>query len=183
MNSVSARLARKRKGSGGHGMVVRFTKNVSVSSVSLNNLSGSTVNINYTLSRTTPTISSSQPIWIFVKYSSDLGQTWMDTDDLSLANDWSAGGQTGASTVNQNLTGAVGLVTSAGSKSITWTWDVTGTGLSSTDEVRVRVYAVEMCQVDGNSSFEMGGDGGNGAITSGTADISAFHIMKYPVTH
>jgi formylglycine-generating enzyme required for sulfatase activity len=158
-------------------------RNVSVSSVSLNNLSGSTVNINYTLARTTPTISASQSVWIFVKYSSDVGQTWMDTDDTSLSNDWSAGGQTGTSTVNQNLTGDIGLITSGGTKAITWTWDGTGTGLSSTDQVRVRVYAVEMCQVDGNSSYAMGGDGGNGAITSGTANVAAFHIMKYPVTN
>jgi formylglycine-generating enzyme required for sulfatase activity len=66
----------------------------------------------------------------------------MDTDDQSLSNDWSAGGQTGASTVNDNLTGDVGLVTSSGSKSITWTWDGTGTGLASTDQVRVRVYHI-----------------------------------------
>ena len=158
-------------------------REVSVAAVSLTNLTASTVDINYTLSRTTPTINSSQPVWIFVKYSKDTGTTWMDTDDQSQSNDWSAGGQTGSSTVNQNLSGDVGLVTSAGTKSITWTWGASGTGLSSTDLVRVRVYAVEMCHVDGNSSFEMGGDGGNGALTGGTANISEFYIMKYPVTN
>jgi len=160
-----------------------LARDVSVSSVTLTNLSAPTLNITYTLSRTTPTISASQPIWIFIKYSHDFGSTWMDTDDLSLANDWGAGGQTGASTVNQNLSGDKDIVTSAGSKSITWTWAGSGTGLSSTDSVRVRVCAVEMCQIDANSSFEMGGDGGADAITSGTANVAAFHIMKYPVTN
>lgn len=158
-------------------------REVTISSVSLNNLSASTVDINYSLSRTTPTISASQPIWIFVKYSSDFGVTWMDTDDQSLGNDWCAGGQTGSSSVNQNLTGDFGLVASGGTKTITWTWGASGTGLLSTDLVRVRVCGVEMCQVDGNSSYQMGGDGGDGAITSGTANISEFYIMKYPVTN
>lgn len=162
---------------------ISLARNVSVTGVSLSNLTASTVDITYSLSRTTPTISASQPIWIFVKYSSDAGATWMDTDDLSLSNDWSAGGQTGASTVNQNLLGDMDLVTTGGSKLITWKWGDTGTGLSSTDLVRVRVYAVEMCQVDANSAFEMGGDGGNGALTSGTANVAAFYIMKYPVTN
>ncbi len=162
---------------------VSLARDVTVSSTSLGNLAEPTVDIYYTLARTTPAINASQPIWIFVKYSSDFGSAWMDTDDLSLANDWSAGGQTGSSTVNQNLTGDVGEVTSGGSKTITWTWGASGTGLSSTDQVRVRVYAVEMCKVDANSSYGMGGDGGNGAITAGSANIAEFHMLKYPVTN
>ena len=162
---------------------IGWARDVSVSSVSLGNLTESTVDITYTLSRTTPAVSSSQPIWIFVKYSNDAGSTWMDTDDLSQSNDWSAGGQTGSSTVNQNLSGDVGIVASSGSKSITWTWGVSGTGLSSTDQVRVRVYTVEMCQVPADAAFAMGGDGGNSALTSGTANIASFYIMKYPVTN
>lgn len=162
---------------------VGMTREVSVSGVSLGGLTTATVNITYTLSRTNPAISSSQPIWIFVKYSSNGGLTWKDTDDLDQGDDWSAGGQTGTSTVNQNLSGDVGIVNSGGAKSITWTWGAGGTGLSSTAMVRVRVYAVEMCLVEADASFAMGGDGGNNAITSGTANIAAFYIQKYPVTN
>ena len=159
-------------------------REVSVTGVSLGNLAGSTVAITYSLARSTPIIDASQPVWVFVKYSSDAGSTWMDTDDASPSNDWSAGGQTGASTVNQHLSGDVGIVTSAGTKTIVWTWGAAGTGLPNTAQVRVRVYAVEICRVEADAAFDMGGDGGNGAITSGTANIaSQFYIQKYPVTN
>ncbi|RJP75903.1 MAG: hypothetical protein C4524_10970 [Candidatus Zixiibacteriota bacterium] len=158
-------------------------RDVDLGNVQLNNLGAETVHILYQLDRTQPAIEANQPVWIFVKYSDDAGVTWMDTDDLNPVNDWSAGGQTGASTVNQYLSGDVGLVTSGGSKDITWTWGAGGTGLTVSDVVRVRVYAVEMCRVEADAAFAMGGDAGSSALTGGTASLAEFYIMKYPVTN
>jgi formylglycine-generating enzyme required for sulfatase activity len=159
-------------------------RDVDVSGISLGNLTATTVDITYTLSRTTPALSADQAVWIFVKYTSDGGSTWMDTDNTSQADDWCAGGQTGASTVNQFLSGDVGVVTSSGSKTITWTWGATGTNLDETDQVRVRVYAVEMCRVTADAAYSMGGDAGNNAITSGTANLASdYYLQKYPVTN
>lgn len=157
-------------------------RDVSVSAVSLGNLTATTVDITYTLARTTPALSADQPVWIFVKYTSDAGSTWMDTDNLNQSDDWGMGGQTGASTVNQNLSGDVGLVTSSGNKTITWTWGAGGTALGETDQVRVRVYAVEMCRVTADAAYAMGGNAGNNAITSGTANLASYYLQKYPVT-
>jgi formylglycine-generating enzyme required for sulfatase activity len=159
-------------------------RDVDVSDAAFSNLTGSTIDINYTLSRTNPTVSSDQPVWIFIKYHLGEGNTWMDTDNYSQADDWSMGGQTGATTVNQHLTGDVGIVASSGSKTITWTWGAGGTNIPQSEMVRVRIYAVEMCQVTADAAYAMGSDGGSNAITSGTANIASdFYIQKYPVTN
>jgi formylglycine-generating enzyme required for sulfatase activity len=158
--------------------------NVAVTNVTLGNLTATTVDITYTLTRATPAISVSQPIWIFVKYTGDAGSTWMDTDNSDRSDDWGMGGMTGVSTVNSHLSGNVGIVTSGGARTITWTWGVGGTNLTATDQVRVRVYAVEMCQVTADAAFAMGADGGANAITSGTANLASdFYLQKYPITN
>jgi hypothetical protein len=162
---------------------VGWGRDVDVSSVSLSNLTSSTVDITYTLTRTLPTIAYDQPIWIYVKYTSNGGSTWMDTDNTDPSDDWGMGGMTGASTVNLHLNGDADLVPSGGSKTITWTWGTGGTNLTQTDQVKVRVYAVEMCRVDQDGLYQMGGDAGLNAITSGTANIALSYLQKYPVTN
>lgn len=139
------------------GAGVAWARDVDVSSVSISNvdMGAGTCTINYTLSRTSPTISADQPIWVFVKYrlSTDTNYTgWQDTDNHTATDDNSDGRFTGNNdnsknqcdvgypcTVNKYLTGDVGIVTSGGSKQITWTWGSGGTNLSSTNSVRVRV--------------------------------------------
>ena len=184
------------------GTGVVWARDVEVSSVSISNVDAGagTCTINYTLSRTSPTISTSQPVWVFVKYrlTSESDYThWKDTDDDAYTNDNSDGRFTGNQdnsknqcdagypcTVNKYLADDVGMITSGGSKQITWTWGGSGTDLSSTNSVRVRVYAVEMVLVpDGGSmTFGTDTDAGN-EITGGSYDpSSAYYLMKYPCT-
>jgi formylglycine-generating enzyme required for sulfatase activity len=176
---------------------VAYARDVSVTNVSVSNVNptAGTCAINYTLTRTTPAINANQPIWVFVKYrlSTDTDYTgWQDTDDHIATNDDSEGRFTGnngsqnavSNTVNKYLTGDVGIVTSGGSKQITWNWGATGTNLSSTDSVRVRVYAVEMVLVPDGDPMTFGTDtSANYEITSGSYDpSSAYYLMKYPCT-
>jgi formylglycine-generating enzyme required for sulfatase activity len=176
---------------------VAYARDVSVTNVSISNVnpSAGTCTINYTLTRTQPAIDANQPIWVFVKYrlSTDTDYTgWQDTDDHTVANDDSEGRFTGnngsqnavSNTVNKYLAGDVGIVTSGGSKQITWNWGATGTNLSSTDSVRVRVYAVEMVLVPDDGSMTFGTDtSADLYITSGSYDpSSAYYLMKYPCT-
>ena len=184
------------------GAGVVWARNVDVGNVSISNVDAGagTCTINYTLSRTSPTISTSQPVWVFVKYrlTSESDYThWKDTDDDAYTNDNSDGRFTGNQdnsknqcdagypcTVNKYLADDVGMITSGGSKQITWTWGGSGTDLSSTNSVRVRVYAVEMVLVpDGGSmTFGTDTDAGN-EITGGSYDpSSAYYLMKYPCT-
>lgn len=168
------------------------------------NPTAGTSTINYTLTRTQPAISADQPIWVFVKYrlSTDTDFTgWQDTDDHNATNDNSDGRFTGNDdnsknqcdagypcTVNDNLADDVGIVTSGGSKQIPWTWGTTGTGLSSADSVRVRVYAVEMVLVPDGGSMTFGTDGSaqDRITTAGAGNdydpSSAYYLMKYPCT-
>ncbi|MBM3241645.1 hypothetical protein FJZ31_35655 [Candidatus Poribacteria bacterium] len=133
---------------------VAYARDVSGTNVSISNVnpSAETCTINYTLTRTQPAINANQPIWVFVKYrlNTDTDYTgWQDTDNHTATDDDSEDRFTGnngsqnavSNTVNKYLTGDVGIITSGGSKQITWTWDSGGTNLSSTDSVRVRVYA------------------------------------------
>jgi len=186
---------------------VADARDVSVSNVFISgvDVGAGTCTINYTLSRTQPVISADQPIWVFVKYrlSTDTDYTgWQDTDDHTdntnpaNANDDSDGRFTGnngsqnavSNTVNQNLTGDMGIVTSDGSKQITWNWSPTGTNLSSTNSVRVRVYAVEMVLVPDAGEMTFGTDV-NASFTLTTAGAgndydpsSTYYLMKYPCT-
>jgi len=76
------------------------------------------------------------------------------------------------------------MVTSGGSRQITWTWGATGTGLSSANSVRIRVYAVEMVRVPDEGAMTFGTDtSAEFEITGGTYDpLSAHYLMKYPCT-
>jgi formylglycine-generating enzyme required for sulfatase activity len=176
---------------------VAYARDVSVTNVSISNVNpgAGTCTINYTLTRTTPAIGANQPIWVFVKYrlSTDTDYTgWQDTDDHTATNDDSEGRFTGnngsqnavSNTVNKYLIGDVGIVTSGGAKQITWTWGSGGTNLSSTDSVRVRVYAVEMVLVPDGGEMTFGTDtSAQNEITSGSYDpSSAYYLMKYPCT-
>jgi hypothetical protein len=178
---------------------VAYARDVSVTNVSVSNVDAGagTCTINYTLTRTQPAIDANQPIWVFVKYqlSTDTDYTgWQDTDDHTVANDDSEGRFTGnngsqnavSNTVNKYLIGDVGIVTSGSppNKQITWTWGSGGTNLSSTNFVRVRVYAVEMVLVPDGGSMTFGTDtSANNYITSGSYDpSSAYYLMKYPCT-
>jgi formylglycine-generating enzyme required for sulfatase activity len=179
---------------------VAYARDVSVTNVSISNVNpgAGTCAINYTLTRTTPAIDANQPIWVFVKYrlsdaegDSDY-MSWQDTDDHTATNDDSEGRFTGnngsqnavSNTVNKYLTGDVGIVTSGDAKQITWMWGSGGTNLSSTDSVRVRVYAVEMVLVPDGGSMTFGTDtSAEYYITSGSYDpSSAYYLMKYPCT-
>jgi len=161
------------------------------------NAGAGTCTINYTLSRTNPTIDANQPIWVFVKYrlTTDTDYTgWQDLDDHDPANDASDDNDDSrANSVNANLTaGDRGMVESAGSKTITWTWGGSGgigsgTGLSSTNSVRVRVYAVEMVKV-GGGNYEIKDDASAyNRLTTGEGTTSHsgsdYHLQKYPVTN
>lgn len=77
-----------------------YARDVSVSGVSISNVDAGagTCTINYTLIRTQPAISESQPIWVFVKYrlSTDTDYTgWQDTDNHTATDDDSDGRFTG----------------------------------------------------------------------------------------
>jgi len=181
---------------------VVYARDVSMSNPTISNVNvgEGTCTINYTLSRTSPTISASQPIWVFVKYrlSGDSDYTgWQDTDDHTASNDNSDGRFTGNDdnsknqcdgdypcTVNKYLNGDVGMVNSGGPKQITWTWGAGGTGLSSANSVRVRVYAVEMVLVPNGGAMMFGTDtSAQNCISSGSyAPSSAYYLMKYPCT-
>jgi len=176
---------------------VAYARDVTVSNVSISNVNptAGTCTINYTLTRTQPAIDANQPIWVFVKYrlSTDTDFTgWQDTDDHDATNDDSDGRFTGnngsqnavSNTVNKYLNGDVGIVTSGGSKQIMWMWGSGGTNLNSTDQVRVRVYAVEMVLVPDGGAMTFGTDtDAVNEITSGTYNpASAYYLMKYPCT-
>ena len=178
------------------GAGVVWARNVSVTGVSISdvNVGAGTCTINYTLSRTNPTISASQPVWVFVKYrlTTDTDYTgWQDTNDHDPSNDASDDNDDSrANSVNANLTaGDRGMVESAGSKTITWHWGGTGgigngTGLSSTNSVRLRVYVVEMVKV-GGGNYAMKDDANAESPLSGTTAHSGsdYHLQKYPVTN
>ena len=173
---------------------VVYARDVSMSNVSISkvNPGAGTCSITYDLSRTSPTISESQPIWVFVKYrlSTDSDYTgWQDTDNHTTSNDASDDNDDDrANSVNENLNGDVGIVESTGSKTITWTWGSGGTGLSSTDRAKVRVYAIEMVKIGG----------GNYAMKNDTSAYyrlynppenpdtdhcaNDYYLQKYPVT-
>ena len=174
---------------------VAYARDVSMSNAGISNMdSGAgTCSITYDLLRTNPTISTNQPIWVFVKYrlSTDTDYTgWQDTDDNTTSNDASDDNDDSrANSVNANLTGDVGIVESAGSKTITWTWGGSGgvgsgTGLSSTNLVRVRVYAIEMVKV-GGGNYAMKDDTSANYRLSGTTEHSGsdYYLQKYPVTN
>jgi hypothetical protein len=105
---------------------VLFSRNVQVTNVFISNINGEFATINYDLQRTNPAISSEQPVWIFVKYrlANETDFTgWKDTDDPDATNDASdTNTDVRAASVNANLSGDVGIVTSAGTKSINWYW-------------------------------------------------------------
>ena len=178
------------------GAGVVWARDVDVSSVSISNVNvgAGTCTINYTLSRTNPTISTSQPVWVFVKYrlTTDTDYTgWQDTDNHTATDDASdVGTDSRNATVNANLTaGDYGIVTSSGSKSITWHWGGSGgigsgTGLSSANSVRVRVYAIEMVKV-GGGNYAMKDDASAYYRLTGTTAHSGsdYHLQKYPVTN
>ena len=100
------------------GVGIAYARDVSVSNVSTSNVNpgAGTCSITYDLSRTGPTISADQPIWVFVKYrlSTDDDFTgWQDTDDHEPSNDASDNNvDVRTDTVNANLTGDVGIVES-----------------------------------------------------------------------
>lgn len=171
------------------GVGIAYARDVSVSNVSTSNVNpgAGTCSITYDLSRTGPTISADQPIWVFVKYrlSTDDDFTgWQDTDDHEPSNDASDNNvDVRTDTVNANLTGDVGIVESDGSKEITWTWGDSGTSLSSDDRVRVRVYAVEMVKVRGGD-YAMKDDTRAVDVLIGTTQHSAsdYYLQKYSAT-
>ena len=164
-------------------------RDVSVSNVAISNVNAGagTADITYHLSRTIPTISTDQPIWIFVKYrlSTDDDFTgWQDTDDYDPANDASDNNvDVRTNTVNANLTGDVGIVGRDGEKTITWTWGGNGISLLSADSVRVRVYAIEMVKV-GGGNFTVKEDVTANNRLMGTTQHSAndYYLEKYPTT-
>ena len=96
---------------------ILFSRNVQVSNVYLSNINGEFATINYDLERTTPVISSDQPVWIFVKFrlaSENDFTGWKDTDDFDASNDASdTNTDVRPASVNANLSGDVGIVTSA----------------------------------------------------------------------
>jgi len=174
---------------------VAYARDVSVSNPTISNVNtgAGTCTINYTLTRTQPTIDANQPIWVFVKYrlSTDTDYTgWQDTDDHEPSNDASDDNDDDrADSVNANLTGDVGIVESAGSNTITWHWGETGgigngTGLSSADSVRVRVYAIEMVKVGGGNYAIKDDTNAYYRLTGATAHSgNDYHLQKYPVTN
>ena len=161
-------------------------RDVNVSNIRISSINeeAQTCMVHYTLSRTNPSISEQQPVWVFVKYrlSTDTDYTgWQDTDNTDGSDDSGTGGQIASSTVNLNLSGDIGIVTSWGDKAIVWSWGTLGTRLARTDRVKVRVRAIEMVYVPADASFTMGNDDAWHEV-DGTADIQALYIMKYPVT-
>ena len=181
---------------------VSYARDVSVTAVSISNVDAGagTCIINYTLNRTQPSIDADQPVWVFVKYrlNPDSDYTgWQDTDDHDPFTDNSDGRYTGnddnsknkcdtaySCTVNQYLGGDVGIVTSGGSKQITWTWGASGTGLSSADAVRARVSAVEMIRAPDEGAMTFGYDtDAKNELTSGSYNPPGdYYLMKYPCT-
>lgn len=170
-----------------------FSRDVYVSNVQLSGVENENVNILFTLERTTPVISSSQPVWVFVKYrlSSESDYTgWKDTDDQIAGNDASDDNDADREiTVNANLSGDVGIVETDGLKTITWNWGGTGgigngTGLSSVDLVRVRIYVVEMALIGGgNITFRQDPGYLDKTLTGTTTKCGDdYYIMKYQVT-
>jgi len=172
---------------------ILFSRNVQVTNVFISNINGEYATINYDLQRTNPAISSEQPVWIFVKYrlaSEDNFTGWKDTDDFDASNDASdTNTDARAASVNANLSGDVGIVTSAGTKSINWHWGGSGgigsgTGLSSAQSVRIRVYAIEMAFIaGGNIDFRQDAGYTATSLTGTTSKCeNDYYIMKYPVT-
>jgi formylglycine-generating enzyme required for sulfatase activity len=172
---------------------ILFSRNVQVTNVFISNINGEFATINYDLQRTNPAISSEQPVWIFVKYrlANETDFTgWKDTDDPDATNDASdTNTDVRAASVNANLSGDVGIVTSAGTKSINWHWGGLGsiqygTGLSSAQSVRIRVYAIEMAFIaGGNINFRQDPGYTASSLTGTTTKCgSDYYIMKYPVT-
>ena len=172
---------------------ILFSRNVQVSNVYLSNINGEFATINYDLERTTPVISSDQPVWIFVKFrlaSENDFTGWKDTDDFDASNDASdTNTDIRAASVNANLSGNVGIVTSAGIKTINWHWGGSGgigsgTGLSSANSVRIRVYAIEMAFIArGNIDFRQDDGWTTNSLTGTTTKCgNDYYIMKYPVT-
>ena len=171
------------------GVGVAYARDVSVSNISISNGNpgAGTCSITYDLSRTSPTISADQPIWVFVKYrlSTDDDFTgWQDTDDRDPSNDASDNNvDVRKNTVNANLTGDVGIVASDGSKTITWIWGGSGTGLSSADRARVRVYAIEMVKVSGGNYAMEDDASAVDALTGMTQHAASdYYLQKYPAT-
>lgn len=172
-----------------------WSRDVAVSQVRIAsvNVQNQTAVIEYQLSRTNPPISADQPIWIFVKYrlSTENDYTgWKDTDDTNPATDASdMSGSNRTNTVNANLTGDVGLVTSDGIKSITWYWGGTGgvgngTGLAYFQSVKIRIYAIEMVHIPaGNVTFRQDVGFTDYTLTGTSSKINSdYYLMKYPVT-
>ena len=172
---------------------ILFSRNVQVTNVFISNINGEFATINYDLQRTNPAISSSQPVWIFIKYrlANETDFTgWKDTDDPDASNDASdTNTDVRAASVNANLLGDAGIVTSAGTKSINWHWGGSGgigsgTGLSSAQSVRIRVYAIEMAFIaGGNIDFRQDDGWTTNSLTGTTTKCGPdYYIMKYPVT-
>jgi formylglycine-generating enzyme required for sulfatase activity len=170
-------------------------KNVVVSQVRIASVDvvNETAVIEYQLDRVSPPISADQPIWIFVKFrlSTENDYTdWKDTDDLDASTDASdQSGSTRTNTVNANLSGDVGIVTSGGTKSIIWYWGGSGgiengTGLSSFQAVKIRVFAIEMVHISaGNVTFRQDPGFTDYTLTGISQKINSdYYLMKYPVT-
>ncbi len=125
-------------------------------------------------------ITEQWPVWVFVKVSHDNGKSWMNTDDLVFGNDLDYK-DAKDSPVNNNLSGNVGIVESAGKKKITL--DCSKSGLAEAgNELQVRVRAIQMRKIPADKAFKIGGAGTQG-IKNGTVDIKQFYLMKYPATY
>jgi formylglycine-generating enzyme required for sulfatase activity len=172
---------------------ILFSRNVEVSNVTLGAINGEYVDISYSLQRTKPAISISQPVWVFVKFrlANESDYTgWKDTDDDDAGNDASDQNiDIRPASVNANLTGDVGIVESDGQKTISWHWGGSGgigagTGLLPTDQVKVRIYAIEMALIPGgNVDFRLD-PGYTYRTLQGTTTKCGddYYIMKYQVT-
>jgi formylglycine-generating enzyme required for sulfatase activity len=170
-----------------------MARNVNVSNITVQRINSEYSTITYDLSRSNPAISTSQPVWIFVKYrlTSENDYTgWKDTDDLNAANDASdTNTDLRAVSVNANLSGNVGIVSSAGTKTITWHRGGTGgigqgSGLSTSHSVRIRIYVIELAFIaGGNIEFRQDSGFTVRTLTGNTAKCANdFYMMKYPVT-